>query len=208
MDNHSGFLQRIRKTPVSLPSKLVRTIKDSRELAQKAKNHALDHKLEKVSGKAFSLSKTLREDPDVVAPVPVQYAVCFVRPIVGPKRTSTRSRVIQRDDADGFGHVEMIGLYGLHAPQALKRRRFKTIEAAFCPLCNYCCINNYTMNNHIRGHYEMGLHCGFPECFFFTLTAATMWKHGVEKHDGMGVKLPVEVHKRSQQPEEAQSSGK
>ena len=208
VDNHLGFLQQIRQTPGSLPSKLVRTIIDSREIAQKVKNHVLDHELEKVSGKAFSLRKTLREDPDVVAPIPVQYAVCFVRPVIGQRKTSTRSRVIQRDDADGFGHVEMIGLYGLHAPQALKHHRFKTIEAAFCPLCNYCCNNNYTMNNHIRGHYEMGLRCGFPECFFFTLMAATMWKHGVEKHGGMGVKLPVEVQKRSQQPEESQPLGK
>ena len=207
--NHSDFLQRIRQTPGSLPSKLVKTIKDGREQAQLVKNYTLDHELEKLSGKAFSLSKTLREDPDVEAPVPAQYAVCFVRPVVGPKKTSTRSRVIKRDDADGFGHVEMIGLYGIHAPQALRRRHSRTLEAAFCPLCNYCCNNNYTMNNHIRGHYELGLRCGFPECFFFTLTAATMWKHGVEKHDSEGVKLPVEVQKRSQQPsDELQQSGK
>ena len=180
----------------------MKTIKDGRENAQAIENHLLNHELEKVSGKAFSLSKSLREDPDVVAPVPVQYGVCFVRPVFGQKKTSTCSRVIKRDDADGFGHVEMIGLYGLHAPQALKRLHYKTLKAAFCPLCNYCCNNNYTMNNHIRGHYEMDLRCGFPECYFFTLTAATMWKHGVEKHGGMGVKLPVEVQKRSQQPSE------
>ena len=207
-NNHSDFLQRIRRTPGSLPSKLVKTIKDGREHAQLIKNHTLDQELEKLSGKAFSLSKTLREDPDVEAPVPAQYAVCFVRPVVGPRKTSTRSRVIKRDDADGFGHVEMIGLYGIHAPQALRRRRSRTLEAAFCPLCNYCCNNNYTMNNHIRGHYEMGLRCGFPECFYFTLTAATMWKHGVEKHGSEGVKLPVEVQKRSQPSDESQQSGK
>ena len=207
-NNHSDFLQRIRRTPGSFPSKLVKTIKDGREHAQLIGNHTLDHELEKLSGKAFSLSKTLREDPDVEAPVPGQYAVCFVRPVVGPRKTSTRSRVIKRDDADGFGHVEMIGLYGIHAPQALRRRRSRMLEAAFCPLCNYCCNNNYTMNNHIRGHYEMGLRCGFPECFYFTLTAATMWKHGVEKHGSEGVKLPVEVQKRSQPPDESQQSGK
>ena len=207
-NNHSDFLQRIRRTPGSFPSKLVKTIKDGREHAQLIKNHTLDHELEKLSGKAFSLSKTLREDPDVEAPVPAQYAVCFVRPVVGPRKTSTRSRVIKWDDADGFGHVEMIGLYGIHAPQALRRRRSRMLEAAFCPLCNYCCNNNYTMNNHIRGHYEMGLRCGFPECFYFTLTAATMWKHGMEKHGSEGVKLPVEVQKRSQPPDESQQSGK
>ena len=74
---------------------MVKTIKDGREQAKLAKNYALDHELEKLSGKAFSLSKTLREDPDVEAPVPAQYAVCFVRPVVGPKKTSSEALSFQ-----------------------------------------------------------------------------------------------------------------
>ena len=149
MDDHSEFVTRARRAPGSLPSLLIKTITDGRTDAKTQGKHKCDYELERISGKAFTLSMTLREDPNVIAPVPDHYAICFIRPVMGAVKTSTRSRVILRDDADRFGHVEMIGLYGLHHPDALKRRRYQTLEAAFCPLCSYCCNNNYTMNNHV-----------------------------------------------------------
>ena len=114
-------------------------------------------------------------------------------------------RVIPPKAKDGFGAIEMIGLYGLHLPRAIRRRRRHGYEMAFCPLCTYSCNNSYTMNNHIRTHYRLGLRCGFATCFFFTLTAAAMWDHGVKDHGEAGVAKPTEMTKRGKKSADAEA---
>ena len=203
--NHSDFMREQQKVRGSYPRKLIKNIDEGREEAKRSDNTDMDTGLEKLSGKAFSLGAELRKDPSVIPPPADDYACCFVRPPVDGVRLPLIDRVIPPKSKDGFGAIEMIGLYGLHSPQAIRRRRRHGYEMAFCPLCSYSCNNSYTMNNHIRTHYRLGLRCGFATCFFFTLTAAAMWEHGVSKHAGAGVAKPTEMTKRGKKKDEKKS---
>ena len=202
--NHSDFMRAQQRVRGSYPHKLIKNIDEGREEAKRSGNTDLDTELEKLSGKAFSLGAELRRDPNVIPPPADDYTCCFVRPIVGV-RQPLADRVIPPKAKDGFGAIEMIGLYGLHLPRAIRRRRRHGYEMAFCPLCNYSCNNSYTMNNHIRTHYRLGLRCGFATCFFFTLTAAAMWDHGVKDHGEAGVAKPTEMTKRGKKSADAEA---
>ena len=70
---------------------------------------------------------------------------------------------IKYTDSDGFGHSGMMGLWDLHSSDVLNWAKLvmksRIIYANFCPLCAFWEMNNETLNNHMRKHYNMGLTC-------------------------------------------------
>ena len=56
------------------------------------------------------------------------------------------------------------------------------------------------MNN-----YRLGLRCGFATCYFFTLTAAAMWDHGVKEHEEADIAKPTEMMKRGKKAADAEA---
>ena len=106
---------------------------------------------------------------------------------------------IANDDADGFGHTCLMGLWGLHMEQALQRCRktcadgVNRITVGFCPFCEYWTTNDSSLNNHVRKHYGMAMSCYNDG---YTTGSMASMKHHMSTRHNIVMESAPEKHKR------------
>ena len=72
---------------------------------------------------------------------------------------------IADNNPDSFGHMCLMGLWGLHTEKVLQRYcktcadGVNRIMVGFCPFCEFWMMNDSSLKNHVRKHYGMAMSC-------------------------------------------------
>ena len=122
--------------------------------------------------------------PDDPVMKPLYFVHCLMR---------SDGTVIDATDKN-YGDDQNIGLHDLASQPSMLRlatsrkitvnncRLLTSIDAGFCPFCNYHASCHKTLNNHIRIHLSLSLFCGFPGCFYASSDCKAMFQHAITQH--------------------------
>ena len=95
---------------------------------------------------------------------------------------------IANKDLNGFGHMCLMGLWGLHTEKVLQRCRktcadgVNQIMVGFCPFCEFWTMNDSALNNHICKHYGMVMSCchdGYTTRSVMAMKCHMSTRHGI-----------------------------
>ena len=131
-------------------------------------------------------SHSPRGFPQLDDPVmkPLYFVHCLMR---------SDSTVIDTTDKN-YVDDQNIGLHDLASQPSMRRlatsrkitvnshRLLTSIDAGFCPFCNYHASCHKTLNNHVRIHLSLSLFCGFPGCFYASSDCKAMFQHAIMQH--------------------------
>ena len=119
--------------------------------------------------------------PDDLVMKPLYFVHCLMR---------SDGTVIDATDKN-YGDDQNIGLHDLASQPSMRhlatswkitvysRRLLTSIDAGFCPFCNYHVSCHKTLNNHIQIHLSLLLFCGFPGCFYASSDCKAMFQHAI-----------------------------
>ena len=119
---------------------------------------------------------------------PVMKPLYFVRSLMRSDGT-----VIDSTDKN-YGDDQNIGLHDLVSQPSMRHlatsrkitvnshRLLTTIDAWFCPFCEYHASCHKMLNNHVQIHLSLSLFCGFPGCFYATSDCKAMFQHAITHH--------------------------
>ena len=184
--DHSAHIEVARADPGSVIRKSVFSVAAYREvLNQKGGDISqFDKEVETMFKKGLRGSRA----PDATK-VPIKWVMLVCQRENGVN--------VKYSDSDGFGHPGKMGLWDLHSSDALNWAKIQlpsgSIDANFCPCCAFYSINNETLNNHVRKHYEMGLTWrsdGFTTASVAAMKGHMEMEHGYEGKRTGAVKKP------------------
>ena len=107
---------------------------------------------------------------------------------------------IADNDPNSFGHMCLMGLWGLHTEKALQGCRktcsdgVNPIMAGFCPFCEYWMMNDSAVNNHVCKHYGMAMSCYHDG---YTTGSMSVMKRHMRTNHGIVMESAPEKRKRA-----------
>ena len=122
--------------------------------------------------------------PDDLVMKPLYFVRCLMR---------SDGTVIDATDKN-YGDDQNIGLHDLASQPSMRHlatsqkitvnshRLLTSIDAGFCPFCDYHASCHKTLNNHVRIHLSLLLFCGFPGCFYASSDCKAMFQHAIMQH--------------------------
>ena len=116
---------------------------------------------------------------------------------------------IPTDTVDGYGSMQMIGLYGLMEPSSITHittrqsgvvtldGKKKSTSKCYYSLCDYVVQNHPLVNNHFCTHLHLSLLCTIDGCFHIERSCNDMWLHIGREHGIPSAHTAVPLSRKS-----------
>ena len=185
LDSHIHYLELVMEDKSLYPNwNVIRATWWIQRLRDKKRDDLVDRFLA-VFDKGFG-SHTPRGFPQPDDPVmkPLYFVHCLMR---------SDGTVIDASDKN-YGDDQNISLHDLASQLSMwhlatsrkitvnSRRLLTSIDAGFCPFCDYHSCYHKMLNNHVWIHLSLSLFCGFPGCFYASSDCKAMFQHAIMQY--------------------------